>query len=151
METDSVQSKRLNVLITQSLEKLMGNNTAVGKTLHWDGDTSGTVVNVVGVVNDYVYGDMYGKPDPVMFFYSRPENTTKMYVRLKKQADVETALTQIQNVLKKDNPAYPFTYQFVDDQFNNMFSLETLISSLAKIFASLAIFISCLGLFGLSA
>jgi putative ABC transport system permease protein len=53
--------------------------------------------------------------------------------------------------LKKDNPAYPFTYQFVDDQFNNMFFVETLISSLAKIFASLAIFISCLGLFGLSA
>jgi putative ABC transport system permease protein len=94
---------------------------------------------------------MYGKPDPVMFFYAKPENTTEMYVRLKKQANAETALTQIQNVLKKDNPAYPFTYQFVDDQFNNMFFVETLIGSLAKVFASLAIFISCLGLFGLSA
>ena len=86
-----------------------------------------------------------------MFFYGKPENATQMYVRLKKQADTKAALSLIENVLKKNNPAYPFTYQFVDEQFNNMFFVETLISSLAKIFASLAIFISCLGLFGLSA
>ena len=151
-ETDSaINNKTIYIVITQTLERLMGKGSAIGKSLHFEGDNSGMRAEVVGVVNDYVYGDMYGKPDPVMFFYSSPENTTKMYVRLKKQANVETALTQIENVLKKDNPAYPFTYQFVDDQFNNMFSLETLISSLAKIFASLAIFISCLGLFGLSA
>src|ERR1700753_3590525 len=59
VQTDSVQSKKINVVITQSLEKLMGNNSALGKTLHWNGDTSGTVVTVVGVVNDYVYGNMY--------------------------------------------------------------------------------------------
>ncbi|HEY2728265.1 MAG TPA: FtsX-like permease family protein, partial [Parafilimonas sp.] len=144
-------NKTIYIVITQTLEKLMGKNSALGKSLHFEGDTSGLHAEVVGVVNDYVYGDMYGKPDPVMFFSSKPENTTEMYVRLKKQANTETALTQIQNVLKKDNPAYPFTYQFVDDQFNNMFFVETLIGSLAKIFASLAIFISCLGLFGLSA
>ncbi len=39
------------------------------KHMHWDGDTSGTVLNIVGVVNDFVYGDMYGKPDPVMFLF----------------------------------------------------------------------------------
>lgn len=151
-ETDSaITNNTIYIVITHTLEKLMGSGSAIGKSLRFEGDNSGMHAEVVGVVNDYVYGDMYGKPDPVMFFYSNPENTTKMYVRLGKQANVETVLTQIQNVLRKDNPGYPFTYQFVDDQFNNMFSLETLISSLAKIFASLAIFISCLGLFGLSA
>jgi putative ABC transport system permease protein len=151
-QTDTaINNKTIYTVITQTLEKLMGKGSALGKTLHFEGDTSGMHAEVVGVVNDYVYGDMYGKPDPVMFFCTKPENTTEMYVRLKKQANTETALSQIQNVLKKDNPAYPFTYQFVDDQFNNMFFVETLIGSLAKIFASLAIFISCLGLFGLSA
>ena len=53
--------------------------------------------------------------------------------------------------MKKNNPAYPFTYQFVDDQFNQMFSSETLISKLSRVFAALAIIISCLGLFGLAA
>ena len=151
VETDSVQSKRLNVLITQSLEKLMGNNSAVGKTLHWDGDTSGTVVNVAGVVNDYVYSDMYGKSDPVMFFCVNTPDASNMYVRLKSNANVETAIKKIEAVIKKDNPSYPFTYHFVDDQFNAMFQNEQLISKLSRVFAALAIIISCLGLFGLAA
>ena len=151
VETDSVQSKKLNVLITQSLEKLMGNNTALGKTLHWDGDTSGTVVTVVGVVNDYVYGDMYGKSDPVMFFCVTTPDESNMYVRLKSNTNIETAIKQIGAVMKKDNPSYPFTYHFVDDQFNQMFQNEQLISKLSRVFATLAIIISCLGLFGLAA
>jgi predicted permease len=151
VETDSVQSKNINVLITQSLEKLMGKNSAVGKTLHWDGDTSGTVVNVVGVVNDYVYGDMYGKPDPVMFFCVNLPNASNMYLRLKTNVNTEKAIQQIATVLKKDNPSYPFTYHFVDDQFNHMFQNEQLISKLSRVFAALAIIISCLGLFGLAA
>jgi ABC-type antimicrobial peptide transport system permease subunit len=108
-------------------------------------------VNVVGVVNDYVYGDMYGKPDPVMFFCVGTPDESNMYVRLKSNTDVETAIKQIEAVIKKDNPSYPFTYHFVDDQFNAMFQNEQLISKLSRVFAALAIIISCLGLFGLAA
>ena len=67
-----------------------------------------------------------------------------MYVRLKPTANVETALKQIETIIKKDNPSYPFTYHFVDDQFNQMFQNEQLISELSRLFASLAIIISCL-------
>ncbi|HEY4154327.1 MAG TPA: ABC transporter permease [Puia sp.] len=151
VETDSVQSKRMNVMITRSLENQMGKGTAVGKTLHWEGDTSGMVVNVVGVVNDYVYGDMYGKPDPVMFFCLNTKDASQLYVRLKPAEDAEAAMKRIGAVIKKDNPSYPFTYHFVDDQFNRMFLNEELISRLSRVFAALAIIISCLGLFGLAA
>ena len=151
-ETDSaVVNKTINIIITQTLAKLMGKGTAIGKTFHFTGDTSGMQAQVVGVVNDYVYGDMYSKPDPVMFFYTKPENTSELYIRLKQNANVESTLTAVQNVLKKNNPAYPFTYQFVDDQFNQMFLNERLISKLSSVFATLAIIISCLGLFGLAA
>jgi len=54
-------------------------------------------------------------------------------------------------VMKKDNPAFPFEYKFVDEQFNDMFMSEMLISKLSQVFATLAILISCLGLFGLAA
>jgi putative ABC transport system permease protein len=148
--TDSVTSKKVNVIITKSLEQLMGNTGAVSKTFHYDGDTSGTVLNVVGVVNDFVYGDMYGKPDPVMFTCIQNTGASELYVRLKDN-DVEVALKKIEAVIKKDNPAYPFTYQFADDQFNKMFLNEQLVSELSRIFAMLAIIISCLGLFGLAA
>lgn len=151
-ETDStIVNKTINIVITRSLEKLMGKGSALGKKIRYEGDNSGMAAQVVGVVNDYVYGDMYGKPDPVMFFYSKPENTTVMYVHLKPQADAEKSLAQMQTIMKKYNPAYPFTYQFVDDQFNQMFLSEMLISKLSRVFAALAIIISCLGLFGLAA
>ena len=149
--TDSTTSKKQNILITQSLEKLMGKGSALGKTLRWDGDTSGTVLNIVGVVNDFVYGDMYSKPDPVFFYCPEYKNTSEMYVRLKPTANVETALKKIEAIIKKDNPSYPFTYQFADDQFNKMFLNEALVGKLSRVFAGLAIFISCLGLFGLAA
>jgi putative ABC transport system permease protein len=150
-ETDSaVVNKTINVVITQSLEKLIGKGSALGKRFWHDGDNSGLTAQVVGVVNDYVYDNMYGKSDPVMFFYSLPKNTTQMYVRFKPQADIEKALAKVETILKQYNPAYPFSYEFVDDQFNKMFMSEELISKLSRTFAILAIFISCLGLFALA-
>lgn len=149
--TDSAESASMNVIITKSFEKLMGNESAVGKIIRERGDTTGTKINVVGVVNDYVYGNMYGTPDPVMFICASPAHTNKMYLRLKEQANTEKALATIEAVLKKHNPAYPFNYRFVDDQFNWMFQNEALISKLSRVFAVLAIIISCLGLFGLAA
>ena len=53
-------------------------------------------------------------------------------------------------IFERYNPAYPFNYIFVDDQFNNLFLSEALISRLSRVFAALAIVISCLGLFGLA-
>ena len=149
--SDSTDSKKLNVLITQSFEKLMGKESAIGKILRYDGDTSNTTATVVGVVNDYVYGNMYGKSDPVLFVCTAPEHTSVMYLRIRPQINTEQALAKIGAIMKKDNPAYPFNYIFVDDQFNAMFTSEMLISKLSRVFAALAIIISCLGLFGLAA
>jgi ABC-type antimicrobial peptide transport system permease subunit len=63
----------------------------------------------------------------------------------------EEAIAKIAAVFKKDNPSYPFEYSFVDEDFDKLFKSETLIGNLSRIFAGLGIFISCLGLFGLSA
>lgn len=143
-------ARPIRMLITQSLEKLMGKGSAIGKRIHGEEDTTSAVV--VGVVNDYVYGNIYGRtPDPVMFFSTSPANETMMYIHIKPSGDLEKTLAAIQGVMKKDNPAYPFDYRFVDDQFNQMFSTEMLVSQLSRVFAALAIIISCLGLFGLAA
>ena len=146
--TDST-SKPFATVITKSLEKFMGTGSAIGKRIHYGGDTTSAIV--VGVVNDYVYGDMYGKPDPVMFFSASPQHMSVMYVKIKSQKGVEAAIAALEGVLKKENPGYPFDYRFVDDQFNQMFKSEMLVSKLSRVFASLAIIISCLGLFGLAA
>jgi ABC-type antimicrobial peptide transport system permease subunit len=136
----------MNVLITEAFEKLMGNGSAVGKTISFQTYTC----HIVGVVKDFVYGDMYGSPDPVLFACNPPQ-ASLLYVRIKQDQNTEQALAKIEAVMKKDNAAYPFEYTFLDDQFNQLFSSEMLIGKLSRIFAALAIIISCLGLFGLAA
>jgi predicted permease len=139
-----------NVIITKSLAKLMGVGSPIGKILY-DEPAKRYQATVVGVVDDYVYGDMYGQSDPVVFVCLPPRYSMEMYARIKKTAPIEKALSKIEAVMKKNNPAYPFQYRFVDDQFNNFFTSEMLMSKLSRLFAALAIIISCLGLFGLAA
>ncbi len=148
MPKDSLQF--FNVIITGSMGKLLGKGSAIGKTMELPRNTGTFKLIVTGVVKDYVYGDMYGSSAPVIF-YDIPQQAKLLYVRTKARSNAENALAKIGAVLKKDNPAYPFEYKFVDDQFNAQFLSETLISKLSRVFASLAIVISCLGLFGLAA
>ncbi len=139
-----------NVIVTESMEKLLGKGSAIGKIMERPTNNGTYHMIVKGVIKDYQYGDMYVQSAPVIFYYI-PQAANLMYVRIKPQIDPENALVKIAGVMKKDNPGYPFDYKFVDDQFNAMFASEMLISKLSRVFASLAILISCLGLFGLAA
>ncbi|HZE83641.1 MAG TPA: ABC transporter permease [Puia sp.] len=135
-----------NILITESMARLLGKGSPIGKPIR---NGNGTL-HVIGVVKDYIYGDFYSSPDPVIFF-AAPEESHYLYVRYKANSRPEEVLAKVGAVIKKDNPAYPFTYTFIDEQFNAIFKGEFLVGKLAGVFAALAIFISCLGLFGLAA
>ncbi|MCK7556052.1 FtsX-like permease family protein [Chitinophaga sedimenti] len=135
-----------NIIITASLEKMLGKGSAVGKTIRDDNQT----LHIIGVINDFVYGDMYGKSDPVVF-YAQPDDARKIAIRLKANVDTEKAIAAITGIMEKGVPGYPFTYKFVDEQFNALFENEQLIGKLSRLFALLAILISCLGIFGLAA
>ncbi|MFB6457246.1 ABC transporter permease [Chitinophaga sp. Hz27] len=140
-----------NVIINETLAKLMGSGSAVGKSLYLK-HSNGPQMNlrVAAVVKDYIYGDMYGNPDPVVFF-NMPSATNSIYLKLLPGKDPEAALSKIGAVITQHNPAYPFRYRFTNDQFNAKFNTEMMLQKLTRIFASIAILISCLGLFGLSA
>jgi predicted permease len=141
----------LNVIITSSFASMMGAGSALGKKIEGPRSNGETLfLTVIGVVKDYVYGDMYSTPDPVMF-YNLTQFGNIMYLRLKGTADPIKAVGAIEKVITKANPGYPFDYTFVDDQFNDMFQAEMLVNRLSRVFAILAIIISCLGLFGLAA
>ncbi len=143
--SDNMAKDSTNILVSESFAKLIGDGDVLGKTV-----TRDKPYTIIGVVKDYLYGDMYGSSDPVMFFNY---NNYARFVYLKSKPGIASAqlLPAVENVLKKYNPAFPFEYEFVDDAFNARFKSEQLIGSLSQIFALLAIIISCLGLFGLSA
>jgi ABC-type antimicrobial peptide transport system permease subunit len=71
-------------------------------------------------------------------------------IKIEPQVGTNTALSKIEKIFKKYNPAAPFEYKFVDEEYAAKFSNEVRIGKLAGFFAILAIFISCLGLFGLA-
>jgi putative ABC transport system permease protein len=139
------------VIVTASMAQLLGKGSALGKTMQFNSNLGILHLLVAGVVSDYVYGDMYGKQAAPVIFYCFPQATSLLYVRTQAQSSPGQALAKMENILKKKNPGYPFAYSFVDDQFNALFLSETLISKLSRVFAALAIMISCLGLFGLAA
>lgn len=104
---------------------------------------------VVGVTDNMVMGSPYAPVLPMMTMLDRTRGG--FYVlRLKDGVQPQAALPKVESIFKRYNPEYPFEYSFVDQDFNNKFVTEDLISKLSKVFAGLAIFICCLGLSGLA-
>jgi len=107
-------------------------------------------VKIIGVVKDALMLSPFNAPEPTFFAYNPDEAFNVMY-RISRNADLHTAMDRITAIFNKYNPAYPFSYHFADESYADKFRLEVLVGRLAGLFAVLAIFISCLGLFGLAA
>ena len=138
----------MGIIINEHMAKLMGKTGKIGSIVMAGGGTY--QLQVVGIIKDFVYNNMYGAADPLILFCGL-YSATQLTIRYKPDVDLTQALAKTESVMKAENPDYPFEYKFYDEDFNRFFATETLIGKLAGIFAMLAIFISCLGLFGLAA
>lgn len=117
----------------------------VGQTIQFNNNN----YTVVGVVKDMIMESPYKPVTPVVFFYN-PNWANVITIAIKKGLPVQAALAKISTVLKKHNPGAPFSYRFNEETYAKKFADEQRIGSLATFFTILAIFISCLGLFGLA-
>lgn len=136
-----------NVIINEAFAKQMGKEGRVGGIIR---DGGKKAFQIVGIIKDYLYNDMYAAAQPLLL-YNHPADTRVLTIRFKPGINTQTAINKVGNIVKADSPGYPFDYQFVDKDFDLIFKTETLTGSLAGVFAALAVFISCLGLFGLAA
>ena len=105
--------------------------------------------NVVGVTENLVMGSPFSPVMPMMVMLDK-ERGNFFVVRLKDGVAPQKAIPLLESVFKQYNPGSPFEYSFVDQQFSRKFVTEDLIEKLTQIFAGLAIFICCLGLWGLT-
>ncbi|MDO3644971.1 ABC transporter permease [Mucilaginibacter sp. L3T2-6] len=135
------------VIINEAFAKQMGKEGRVGGVIR---DGGKRVFQIAGIMKDYLYNDMYGKPQPLLI-YNKPSETRVLTIRIKNGVNTQDAIVKAGSIIRADSPGYPFDYQFVDNDFEQIFKTETLTGSLAGVFAALAVFISCLGLFGLAA
>jgi predicted permease len=137
-------------IINQTLAEIMGEEGKVGGHIG-QGNDPGNQVEIIGIVKDFVFNNVYReKPEPVIFRAYLPY-ADHLFVRLKPDVNPLEAIAKIKSVLQTFTPDEPFDPTYMDEQFNNMFSGERMEGKLSALFAGLAIFISCLGLFGLSA
>lgn len=111
---------------------------------------SGKEREVIGVIKDQIRWTPFTKQSPHIYLISY-SGMGYLTVRLKAGAQVREALKQVEAVLKKYDADAPFDFKFQDDDYARMFKDEERIGKLAGVFAGLAIFVSCIGIFGLAA
>jgi len=135
-----------SVIFNETAMKLMRIKDPINQLITW-GDAK---LRITGIVKDALMVTPFSAAEPTMFLIT-PGNQGNLIYRLSPKIKTQDAITQLAAIFNRYNPAYPYKYSFADDDYANKFKQELLIGKLAGIFASLAIFISCLGLFGLAA
>ncbi len=144
------KSDSANIIINESLAKIMGKEGHVGAQL-WSGDNQNQAATIIGITKDFVFNNMTEEHPAPLLFANQPAAANSIFIRLKPTNDLGSVIPKIQSIFKKADASVPFDYHFIDKDFEQKFKAIQFTGSLATIFGALAILISCLGLFGLSA
>ncbi len=136
----------LSCILNQTAVRRMGlKDPVIGTKI-----ISDTAYTVVGVVEDFVFNDAFGVVEP-LFVGLNHTNLNSFFVRIKNDGNWKKLLQEMEAVHKKINPAYPFTFKFTKEEYQKNFDEIRQMGQMSNVFGGLAILISCLGLFGLSA
>jgi len=137
------------IILNETAVKYMGLEDPIGKTIQWTIFDQTRALTIIGVIEDMLMeSPYYAVRKTIYMLDTGPGNVAN--VRISPVVDIHKAITKIESVFRKYNSANPFEYSFVDDEFDRKFGEEETTRKLASIFAGLAVFISCLGMFGLA-
>jgi putative ABC transport system permease protein len=141
-------SDSLSVILNEAAVKRMRYKLPLNQIITFLG--SEQKLRVIGVVKDALMASPFAPAEPTIFTYA-PGWSNVITYRLNKTVGTQNALAKLTAIFSKYSPSYPYQYHFADESYASKFVLEMLIGKLAGLFAAFAIFISCLGLFGLAA
>jgi ABC-type antimicrobial peptide transport system permease subunit len=133
-------------ILNESAVKFLGFKEPVGKIMKWDNKP----YTIIGVINDIMQESPFYPVRPSLYHIEPDTNNWNAIIRLNPQQNAQQSISKIEGVWKKYVPEVPFEYKFVDEEFGRKFLDEERIGKLSSYFAVLAIFISCLGLFGMA-
>lgn len=143
------------IIINEAAAKLIGLKDPVNttlytmRTLNGGSDPSNVIpLHVIGVLKDFNFNSLREQVVPMVLFNSGPVGGGCTAIRMDTR-DVKGFVNQVQKIWKSMAPSQPFTYSFMDDDFNRLYQSEEQTAGIFISFAVLAIFIACLGLFGL--
>lgn len=139
---DEFPSDSSACLINEAAMTQMGLKDPVGKLINHS-------IKIVGVFKNFIINSPYSNVDPMIVFGSKTW-AYNLVIRLNAKRNIAEDLSSTSSIFKKYNPAYPFTYQFIDREYQQKFNDQQQTGKIAFLFSMLTIFISCLGLFGLA-
>jgi putative ABC transport system permease protein len=149
--SENFKSDTAAIILNKTAVEILNLTEPIGQTIQmW-----GSQWNIIGVMDDVLMGSGSTQIGPLVMTMD-PTWSSTITVRLPNQLQGESSnlaasLKKVEDVFKKYNPDYPFEYRFADEEFEKKFTSMNMISDLAASFTVLAIFITCLGLFGMAA
>jgi ABC-type antimicrobial peptide transport system permease subunit len=131
-------------IVNEEVAKLMKKVSVIGEKFSHVGREG----MIVGVMKNFHYQTLKNKIEPIAIAVNS-DDLNYMIVRIPPE-EVSASLGIIENTWKRVIPAFPFEYRFMDERFDRMYRTEQRIGTLLRYFAVLAVFVACLGLFGLA-
>jgi putative ABC transport system permease protein len=150
---NKLPEKTEKVVINEEFARLMGKESPVGKLLRKKDSDTGEILRftIMGVVKDFHYKPLDSEIGPIILFYEKSWWTKFRYFSLRiGSRDISRTLADIQGIVKKYNPAFPVEYRFLDEDYGLLYRYYERQGKIFNYFAFVAIFVSCLGLFGLA-
>lgn len=140
-----IKTDEKNYILNEKAIQVMGMKpeTAIGQAFSLWGNKG----NIIGVVKDFNFKPVHQPIEPLILRYQK--NSSFLLVRTN-PGDTEATIDAIKNICARLNPGYPFAYDFLDQDIAKLYRAEQQMGSIFNVFTILAIFISCLGLFGLT-
>jgi putative ABC transport system permease protein len=139
----------LGLVINETCAKMLGGGNVIGKKIYTssDGKTMDRVYTIIGVVKNFNFESLRQEVGPLSMRLGNANWTTAVKLS---SGDIPGLIAGIEKLFKSMASGKPFSYRFLDDAFEDMYRTEQRIGKLALTFSVLAIFIACLGLFGLA-
>lgn len=140
------QASDSSAVIVNELAAALIGDPVLGKKIQFG---HGKEREIIGVIKDQVRWTPFVKQSPHLYYVNYAARGY-LTVRLSSKTNIHEAIQKVEKVIKRIDPGFPFEYKFVDDDYARLFHSEETIGKLAAIFSALAIFISCIGIFGLA-
>lgn len=137
-----------SIIVNEKMVEYFGWDNAIGKKVKTGGDTSKNYFEVVGVVKDFNQKSLYNPIEPLLLFY-RP-NSSNIEIKLRAK-NIPSTIASFEKIWKADFPDLPFSYTFLDQDFNSQYAADQKRGKIFTAFSILTIMITCIGLLGLVA
>ncbi|WP_339814019.1 ABC transporter permease [uncultured Imperialibacter sp.] len=137
------------IVVNEAFVKQFGLENPIGELISTHGDDDGIVsYKIIGVMGDFHYASLRESIYPLMMKLA----SSRGNITFKVAGDnIDQTIATLKSTWEQFGPGQPFSYNFIDQQFEDVHKSEMRIGSIFMVFASLAVFIACLGLFGLAA